>query len=85
MVYLTTLQVRIVPVFAGKLATFLQLSMVAAILIAPEICSVLAAWVYFMKFLWWSAAGCAILTTLVYIRNGMRYIEEFEESEVVSS
>ncbi len=84
-VYLTTFQVRIVPVFAGKLATFLQLSMVTAILIAPEVCSVFAAWVYFIKFLWWAAAGCAVLTTLVYIRKGMRYIEEFEEAEAVDS
>jgi len=36
-VYLITLQIRIEPVFVGKAATILQLSMVAGILTAPEV------------------------------------------------
>jgi hypothetical protein len=31
--------------------------------------------------LWWSAAGTAILTTLIYIRNGSRYIADYEHSQ----
>ena len=77
-VYFLTGKVSIVPVFAGKAATALQLSMVAAILIAPEVSSVLGWWVYFLQVLWWSAAGAAVLATLVYIRNGSRFIEQFE-------
>jgi len=79
-VYLITSRVRIVPVFAGKLATFLQLSMVTAVLIAPELCAFTGLWFYFMKLLWWSAAAAAVLAGFVYIRSGIRYIEEFEET-----
>ena len=79
-VYLITSQIRIVPVFIGKLATALQLSMVAGILIAPEVSGVLPGWIWFLRVLWWSAAGTAILATLIYIRNGSRYIEQYEQS-----
>ncbi len=79
-VYLITSQIRIAPVFIGKLATTLQLSMVAGILIAPEVSVILPGWIWFLRFLWWSAAGTAILTTLIYIRNGSRYIEQYEQS-----
>jgi len=79
-VYLITLQIRIAPVFIGKLATTLQLSMVAGILIAPEVSVIFPGWIWFLRFLWWSAAGTAILTTLIYIRNGSRYIEQYEQS-----
>ncbi len=79
-VYLITSQIRIAPVFIGKLATTLQLSMVAGILIAPEVSGVLPGWIWFLRFLWWSAAGTSILTTLIYIRNGSRYIEQYEQS-----
>ena len=78
--YLITGQIRIEPVFMGKLATTLQLSMVAGILIAPEVSGLLAGWIWFLRFLWWSAAGTAILATLIYIRNGSRYIEEYERA-----
>ncbi len=79
-VYLITSQIRIAPVFIGKLATALQLSMVAGILIAPEVSGVLPGWDWFLWILWWSAAGTAILATLIYIRNGSRYIEEYEQA-----
>lgn len=79
-VYFITSQVHIVPVFIGKLATALQLSMVAGILIAPEVSGVLPGWIWVLRILWWSAAGTAILATLIYIRNGSRYIEQYEQS-----
>jgi len=79
-VYFITSQIHIVPVFIGKLATALQLSMVAGILIAPEVSGVLPGWIWFLRILWWSAAGTAILATLIYIRNGSRYIEQYEQS-----
>jgi len=78
-VYLITSRVHIAPVFIGKLATALQLSMVAGILIAPEVSSLLPGWTWFLPVLWWSAAGTAILATLIYIRDGSRYIEEYEQ------
>ena len=78
-VYFTTSQFYIVTVLLGKIATTLQLSMVAAILIAPEISGFLPGWIWFLRVLWWSAAGSAILATLIYIRNGSRYIEQYEQ------
>jgi len=78
--YLITSQVRIHTVLVGKVATALQLSMVAAILIAPEVSLLITGWIWFLRVLWWSAASAAILATLVYIRNGSRYIEEYERN-----
>jgi CDP-diacylglycerol--glycerol-3-phosphate 3-phosphatidyltransferase len=79
--YFITFQVRIVPAFVGKLSTTLQLSMVAGVLLAPEMSGVIPWWIWFLRVLWWSAAGTAILTTLIYIRNGSRYIAEYEQSQ----
>ncbi len=79
-VYFITGQARIVPVFIGKLATALQSIMVAAVLLAPEISAILPPWIWFLRILWWSAAGSAVLATLVYIRSGSRYIEQYEQS-----
>ncbi len=79
-VYLITTQIRIATVFMGKLATTLQLSMVAGILIAPEVSRVLPGWIWFLRILWWSAAGTAIWATFIYIINGSRYIEEYEQA-----
>jgi cardiolipin synthase (CMP-forming) len=77
--YFLTGKVRTVPALAGKASTALQLSMVAGILIAPEVSTVLHWWVYFVQFLWWSAAGAAVLATLVYIRLGSKFIEQYEQ------
>lgn len=79
-VYFITSRFLIAPVFIGKLATALQLSMVAGILIAPEVSAVLPGWIWFLRLLWWSAAGTAILAILIYIRKGSRYIEEHEQA-----
>lgn len=78
-VYFITSEIRIVPVLIGKIATALQLSMVAAILLAPEISRIVPGWIWFLRVLWWSAAGTAILATLIYIRTGSRYIEDYEQ------
>ena len=80
-VYLLTSHVRIVPVFVGKVSTVLQLSMVAAVLIAPDVFPVAEWWIYVMRSLWWSAAAAAVLAVLVYIRNGIGYIEQFENAQ----
>ncbi|MHC4334263.1 MAG: CDP-alcohol phosphatidyltransferase family protein, partial [Planctomycetota bacterium] len=55
--YLITSQVRIHTVWIGKVATALQLSMVAAILIAPEVSLLIGGWIWFLRVLWWSAAA----------------------------
>jgi CDP-diacylglycerol--glycerol-3-phosphate 3-phosphatidyltransferase/cardiolipin synthase len=79
-VYLITSKIHIAPVFIGKLATTLQLSMVAGILIGPDVSRLLGGWIWFLRILWWSAAGTAILATLIYIRDGSRYIEAYEQN-----
>ncbi len=79
-VYMITSQIRIVPVFIGKTATTLQLTMVAGILLGPEVSGVVPGWIWLLRFLWWSAAGTAICATLIYIRNGSRYIAEYEQA-----
>ena len=79
--YLITSRIHIAPVFAGKLATGLQLAMVAGVLLAPEISRLVPGWHWMLRALWWSAAATAILATLIYIRNGSRYIEQFERAQ----
>ena len=77
--YFITSKIYTAPIFVGKVATTLQLSMVAGILLGPEFSSFLPGWICFLRVLWWSAAGTAILATLIYIRNGVRYYEEYEQ------
>ncbi len=79
-VYFITSQIRIVPVFIGRVATVLQSSMVTGILIAPEVSAFVPGWIWLLRVLWWSAATAAIAATLVYIRTGSRYIEEYEQN-----
>jgi cardiolipin synthase len=79
-VYFLTSKFLIVPVFAGKLATVVQLVMVGAILIAPEVSAVLPGWIWFVRVCWWTAAGTAILATIVYIIMGSSYIEQYEQT-----
>jgi len=79
-VYFLTSQLLVAPVLIGKIANTLQLVMVGAILLAPEISGAIPGWIWFLRTLWWSAAGTAILATLIYIRNGTRYIEQYEQN-----
>jgi len=79
-VYFITSEVRIVPALIGKIATLLQSSMVVGILLAPEISRFVPGWIWVLRVLWWSAAGTAILATLIYIRAGSRYIEQYEQN-----
>jgi cardiolipin synthase len=81
-IYFITSRFYIAPILAGKVGTWLQSSMVAAILIAPEVSAFLPGWIWFLRILWWSAAGTAIWATLIYIRNGSRYIEQHEQKSV---
>jgi len=78
-IYFITSRIFIVPELIGKIATTLQLSMVTGILIAPEVSGLFPGWIWFLRVLWWSAAATAILATLIYIRNGIRYIEQHEQ------
>jgi len=83
--YLITSQTHIVPVCVGKLATALQLVMVTAVLVAPELSHIFPPYRWFVHVLWWSAGGMAVLAALIYIRNGSRYIELYERAHATSS
>lgn len=77
--YFMTSRIYVAPVFVGKVGTTLQSSMVAGILLGPEFSIILPGWIWFLRVLWWSAAGTAVVSTLIYIRNGIRYYEEYEQ------
>jgi cardiolipin synthase (CMP-forming) len=79
-VYFVTGQIYVAPTVLGKATTVLQLIMVGCILVAPEVSGVLARYPSWLSVIEWSAAGAAILATLVYIRAGSRYIERFERT-----
>jgi len=74
--YFITQQVRIVPVFAGKLCTFLQLSMVIATLIGPEAQRLMAEWYGVVWLLWWASGLTAVWAMLAYTMQGIKFIEE---------
>jgi phosphatidylglycerophosphate synthase len=71
-------EVHLKPVLSGKAATFLQLSMVLAILVAPEMERLLPAWWYLTRILWWTATAVAVVTVIVYIRTGAMFIQQHE-------
>jgi len=81
-VYFITSRVFVAPMFIGKISNDLQLTMVGAILIAPEVYRIFPGWIWILRILWWSAAGTAVLAILIYIRNGTRYIEEHEQGNL---
>jgi hypothetical protein len=74
--YFITQQVRIVPVIAGKLGTFVQLTMVLATLIGPEMMGVAPWWHGLVRVLWWVSGGAAVWALLSYTFHGIRFIEQ---------
>jgi len=80
--YFVTWQLYLATERLSKIGVGLQSSMVAGILIAPEVSTFLPGWIWFLRVLWWSAAGAAVLAILDYIRKGIRYIEEYEQANV---
>ena len=72
-------RVKIVPNTLGKSCTVFQLAMIGSILLAPEVSKFIFFWLLIVKLLWTLSAMTAFFATLVYIRNGSRYIEELEE------
>lgn len=77
--YLLTHHVRIIPVFAGKTATFLQLLMVLCVLISPEMEGWIPYWPTTVRVLWSLTAGSAAAAAVIYIWGGIRYIEQCEK------
>ena len=80
-VYFLTGHVRIQPIWAGKTSTFLQIMMVFTTLIAPELSEKLVFWPFIVHLFWFLTAASAVTATVLYIRGGIRYIDEFEKSK----
>ncbi len=78
--YFMTWQLYLTSEWVSRIGVGLQYSMVAAILLAPEISGFVPGWIWFLRVLWWSAAGAAILTIFTYIRKGIGYIEEYDQT-----
>ncbi|MCK4999162.1 MAG: CDP-alcohol phosphatidyltransferase family protein [Anaerohalosphaera sp.] len=76
--YMMTAKVHIVPNPIGKFAAFLQLSMVAAILIAPEMSNITPNWINVCRTLWVTAAATAVTAMMIYLRNGKQFVEQHE-------
>jgi phosphatidylglycerophosphate synthase len=74
-------QVHIRPVWAGKASTFLQIVMVSSILIGPEAAVWIRFWPLVTAIIWWATGFCAVLATFVYIYRGIRYIEDFHNTQ----
>jgi cardiolipin synthase (CMP-forming) len=74
--YFITQQTRIVPVLAGKLCTFLQLSMVIATLTGPEAGRYWPWWHGVVWMLWWASGVTAVWAMLAYTVHGVKFIEQ---------
>jgi CDP-diacylglycerol--glycerol-3-phosphate 3-phosphatidyltransferase len=81
-IYMVTGNMHIMPAMIGKLSTTLQLAMVFAILIFPDVADAWPGFIYFVKFLWWSVIVVAMLAVIIYTRNGTRYLNEYEQKQV---
>ncbi len=80
-VYFVTEKIKITPDRSGKLSTLLQLSMVLATLISPDVMRILPGFRYFVQVLWWSATASAVLTVIQYTRAGSRFMAEHEQRQ----
>jgi len=78
-IYLITSEMKIAPVTMGKACTALQLSMVIAILIWPDVSRLFPGFSYVVRFLWWSAATSAVGSVIIYTRKGTQYLNKFEQ------
>jgi cardiolipin synthase (CMP-forming) len=74
--YFITQQIRIVPVIAGKAGTFVQLAMVLATLIGPEMMGPAPWWHDLVKVMWWASGAAAVWSLLAYVFHGIRFIEQ---------
>ncbi|AQT70126.1 Putative CDP-diacylglycerol--glycerol-3-phosphate 3-phosphatidyl-transferase 2 [Anaerohalosphaera lusitana] len=84
--YMMIGRVHVVPGVVGKFAAFLQLVMVASILIGPEMSKAIGVWPIIVSSMWWTAAALAILATMIYLNYGKKVIESeaYSDDEAAS-
>lgn len=74
-IYFTTAKIFIRPNYIGKTCTTVQLAMVIAILLSPD----LPGWFWIVpRLLWWLATVLAFLTIATYFRTGQHFIARHE-------
>lgn len=71
LIYLITARVCIVPRRLGKVCTVVQLGMVAAVLLGPDLPASVR-WV--PRAIWWVASGLAAAAAVDYFRFGQRFV-----------
>ncbi len=76
LIYLTTGEVFIHPRRAGKWCTALQLAMVVAVLLWPEMRRIHPVLGYLPDILWWSATAAALFAAVDYYRLGTVHVAE---------
>jgi len=77
-IYFATSQAYIDPKRVGKWCTTLQLLMVIAILLAPDLPGILS---LLPAVLWWTASILAVATVVTYFQLGRKFLAEYEASQ----
>lgn len=75
-IYFSTSKVFIKPGPAGKCCTTVQLAMVIAVLLSPDLPDGLR--YYLPRSLWWAATVLAVLTVVSYFQTGRRFLARHE-------
>lgn len=81
LIYLTTGEIFIHPRRPGKWCTALQLAMVVAVLLWPELHRLHPALGYLPDVLWWSATVAAVLAAVDYYRLGTERVAEADRDD----
>jgi cardiolipin synthase len=76
LIYLAVGRVFIAPSKVGKACTVVQLIMVVAVLLGPNLPGLAR---HLPRILWWTASALAALTALNYVRIGQRYVAKVEQ------
>lgn len=76
LIYLAVGRVFIAPSGLGKACTVVQLALVVAVLLGPDLPGVAR---HLPPLLWWAASGLAAAAGLNYLRIGQRYVAKVEQ------
>jgi CDP-diacylglycerol--glycerol-3-phosphate 3-phosphatidyltransferase len=78
LIYFMTSKAYIDPRWSGKWCTTLQLAMVIAVLLSPNLPGVLK---LLPTLLWWAASALAVITVINYFQIGRRFIAQHEAAQ----
>ena len=78
LIYFMTSKAYIDPRWSGKWCTTLQLAMVIAVLLSPNLPGILK---LLPRILWWAASALAVTTVVNYFQLGRRFISQHEAAQ----